>query len=112
MTEEVNFDSLNMKISDLVKRYPSEQQKDIFEYLNRMDEHDKKAYDIAYGHLGTSFNIVRSNGFKDWKLVLTFLKELSDEDKVIFNYHNDYSFDHKNIMETQKFKLWLKNRPK
>jgi hypothetical protein len=66
MTEEVSFDSLNMKISELIKRYPIEQQREIFEYLSEMDEHNRKAYDIAYNHLGTSFNIARSNGFKEW----------------------------------------------
>jgi len=66
MSKEVNFDSLNMKISELLKTYPIEQQKNIFEYLNKMDEHSRKAYDIAYEHLGTSFNISRSNGFKHW----------------------------------------------
>jgi hypothetical protein len=66
MTEEVNFDSLNMKISELIKGYPIEQQREIFNYLSEMDEHNIKAYDIAYSHLGTSFNIVRSNGFKKW----------------------------------------------
>jgi hypothetical protein len=67
MTEEVNFESLNMKISELMKRYPMEQQREIFEYLNEMDEQNRKAYDIAYHHLGTSFNIARSNGFKEWQ---------------------------------------------
>jgi hypothetical protein len=67
MTEEVNFDLLNMKISETIKRYSIEQQREIFEYLNEMDQHNRKAYDIAYSHLGTSFNIARSNGFKEWK---------------------------------------------
>jgi hypothetical protein len=67
MTEEVNFDSLNMKISEIIKRYPAEQQREILEYLSEMDEHNRKAYDIAYSHLGTSFNIARSNGFKEWQ---------------------------------------------
>lgn len=66
MSEHINFDSLNMKISDLIKKYPIEQQKLIFEYLSQMDDHDRKAYDIADNHLGSSFNIVRSNGFKQW----------------------------------------------
>lgn len=66
MSEEVNFDSLNMKISSLLKTYPLEKQKQLFEYLSEMDEHNRKAYDIAYNHLGTSFNIARSNGFKEW----------------------------------------------
>jgi len=32
-----------------------------------MDDHEKKAYEIAVHHLGTSFNIYRSNGFISWK---------------------------------------------
>lgn len=64
--EAVNFDSLNMKTSNLLKTYPIEKQIQIFEYLSEMDEHHRKAYDIAYNHLGTSFNIARSNGFKQW----------------------------------------------
>jgi hypothetical protein len=66
MTDEVNFNSLNMKISEVLKKYPLEEQNYIFEYLNEMDEHHRKAYDIAFCHLGTSFNIARSNGFKEW----------------------------------------------
>ncbi len=66
MAEQIDFTSLNMKISDLLKTYPIEQQKNIFEYLSRMDDQHRKAYDIAYCHLGTSFNIARSNGFKEW----------------------------------------------
>jgi hypothetical protein len=66
MIEEINFDSLNMKISPLIKKYSIEKQRLIFQYLNEMDEHNRKAYDIAYNHLGTSFNISRSNGFKEW----------------------------------------------
>jgi hypothetical protein len=66
MTEEIKFDSLNLQISELVKTYSIENQQLIFEYLSEMDEHHRKAYDIAYNHLGTSFNILRSNGFKQW----------------------------------------------
>jgi len=67
MSEEIiDFNSLNMKISDILKNYPTERQREIFEYLSEMDEHHKKAYNIAYSHLGTSFNIARCNGFKEW----------------------------------------------
>ena len=64
--DEINFESLNMKTSFLLKSYSIEKQREIFEYLSEMDEHNRKAYDIAYSHLGTSFNIARSNGFKEW----------------------------------------------
>jgi hypothetical protein len=66
-TTEVNFTLLTIKIPDLIKNYSIEQQKEIFDYLNSMDEHHLKAYEIALNHLGSSFNIYRSNGFKEWK---------------------------------------------
>ena len=31
-----------------------------------MDEKKLKAYNIAFNHLGSSFNILKSNGYKDW----------------------------------------------
>lgn len=67
MAEEVNFDSLNLNISPFVKGYSIELQREIFEYLSELDDNHKKGYQIAYDHLGTSFNIARSNGFKSWR---------------------------------------------
>jgi len=75
--KEMKFDSLQMTIPDLtipdltipdlVKTYSVEKQKEIYDYLSEMNEHEKKAYEIAVNHLGTSFNIYRSNGFLNWK---------------------------------------------
>ena len=62
----IHFDLLTIKIPDIVKSYSFEKQKLIFEYLNTMDDHSKTAYNVAYEHLGSSFNIYRSNGFKNW----------------------------------------------
>jgi hypothetical protein len=67
MSEEINFESLNMKIPSLIKTYPIEKQREIFKYLSELDDLNKKAYEIASEHLGSSFNIYRSNGFKEWK---------------------------------------------
>lgn len=67
MSEEIDFKSLNLPVSDIIKNYTKEIQKEIYDYLNEMDIHNKKAYGIAYDHLGSSFNILRSNGFKEWK---------------------------------------------
>ena len=67
MAEEINFESLNIEIPELIKSYSLEKQREIFNYLSEMDEHNKKAYEIALNHLGSSFNIYRSNGFKEWK---------------------------------------------
>ena len=67
MSEEVNFESLNLHISPFTKGYPIELQKEIYEYLTELDDIHRKGYQIAYDHLGTSFNIARSNGFKHWR---------------------------------------------
>jgi hypothetical protein len=67
MSEEVNFESLNLPISPFTKGYPIELQREIFEYLSELDDIHIQAYKIAYDHLGTSFNIARSNGFKTWR---------------------------------------------
>jgi hypothetical protein len=36
-------------------------------YVNEFEEKEKKALKIAQEHLATSFNIVKSNGFNEWK---------------------------------------------
>jgi hypothetical protein len=67
MSQESMFKSLNINIPESVNLYSIEQQKEIYEYLNEMNELEKKTYEIAVSHLGTSFNIYRSNGFVSWK---------------------------------------------
>ena len=67
MSEEVNFELLNLNISPFMKGYTIELQKEIYEYLTELDDIHRKGYQIAYDHLGTSFNIARSNGFKHWR---------------------------------------------
>ncbi len=67
MTEKIAFETLNIKLPELVKIHTIEEQREIFDYLSSMDDHHKKAYEIALNHLGSSFNIYRSNGFKEWK---------------------------------------------
>ena len=36
-------------------------------YLNSFTEKEKKAFEIAKQHLATSFDLLKSNGFKEWK---------------------------------------------
>jgi predicted deacetylase len=67
MSETVNFEILNLRIPEQVKTYPLEKQQEILEYLQSMNDTHKKAYLIAFDHLGSSFNIYKSNGFKEWK---------------------------------------------
>lgn len=48
-----------------------EQQNDvtkenIIKYLNHLDPIEQKAYCIGLNHLGSSFNLLKSNGYNDW----------------------------------------------
>ncbi len=63
----LDFSSLNVNISNNVKAYTIEKQQEIFNYISEMDEIHKKAYNIAFDHLGSSFDVLRSNGYKEWK---------------------------------------------
>lgn len=38
----------------------------IEEYLKTLTEKEYKAYEIAKNHLGTSFDIKKSNGYIEW----------------------------------------------
>ena len=67
MSEEIKFETLNIKLPEVVKKYTIEKQQEIFNYLSEMDEFQQVAYNIALNHLGSSFDIYRSNGFKEWK---------------------------------------------
>ena len=62
-----NFDTLNIPIPDIVYSYEIQKQEEIYQYLSQLDELQKKAYLIANEHLGSSFNIYKSNGFIEWK---------------------------------------------
>jgi len=67
MSEEVNFASLNIPIPDSIKFHSIEKKREIFEYLSELDEINKVGYKIAFNHLESSFDICRSNGFKEWQ---------------------------------------------
>lgn len=38
----------------------------VAEYMEQLSDVERKACAIAKDHLGSSFNIVKSNGFNDW----------------------------------------------
>ncbi len=51
-----NMNNQKKTISELVEMY-----------MEQLEPIQKKALDIAKNHLGTSFNISKSNGFVEWK---------------------------------------------
>jgi hypothetical protein len=65
--EQINFQETGLQIPSSVLKLPIEKQTEVYNYLIQMNEYQKKAYLIAKDHLGTSFNILKSNGFIEWK---------------------------------------------
>jgi competence protein ComGC len=63
----MNFESLGIPIPKNITKYTLEEKTNIYEYLSSMNTMQKQAYEIAYDHLGSSFNIFKSNGYLDWK---------------------------------------------
>jgi competence protein ComGC len=66
-SQKVNFEETRLLIPASVLKLPLEKQCEVYNYLIQMSESQKKAYLIAQDHLGTSFNILKSNGFIEWK---------------------------------------------
>ena len=56
----------NVQDIETIQKYDLEKQNFILEYLNQLDEKEQIAYKIAYEHLGSSFHILRSNGYQEW----------------------------------------------
>ena len=63
----IDFSDIGIQIPETVYCVPLEEQRELYNYLNQMNNIQKKAYLIAFNHLGTSFNIFKSNGYKEWK---------------------------------------------
>lgn len=64
---QVNFEQTGLSIPESILNLSLEKQTEVYNYLIQMSESQKKAYLIAKDHLGTSFNILKSNGFSEWK---------------------------------------------
>ena len=64
----VNLENiLSIELPTNFENYDTHLQVLLVEYLSQLDSIEKHAYKIAKHHLGSSFNIVKSNGFCDWK---------------------------------------------
>ena len=66
MSKNIDFTSIDVPIPKNIYLLSREEQEDVFSYLIQLDNIQKKAYNIAFHHLGTSFNICKSNGFCEW----------------------------------------------
>jgi hypothetical protein len=57
---------LNIILPNSFDNYSYETQQNIIQYLQQLTPIEKKAYTIAIYHLGSSFHLLRSNGFVEW----------------------------------------------
>lgn len=64
MDTTMNCDEL---IPANINIYSASDQENIRAYLSSFDESERKAYLLAKDHLGSSFHILRSNGFIAWQ---------------------------------------------
>jgi len=53
---------------DYTREKSNKEEKDalIAKYMSQLNDQQLKALELAQKHLGTSFNISKSNGFKEW----------------------------------------------
>jgi hypothetical protein len=58
---------LGLPLPDNFEQYDDIIQELILRYLEQLDRIERKAYTIGKSHLGSSFNVVKSNGFIEWR---------------------------------------------
>lgn len=58
---------LGLELPNNFENYDANTQELIVNYLKQLDTIERRAYAIGKSHLGSSFNILKSNGFADWK---------------------------------------------
>jgi hypothetical protein len=56
-----------MNPQELSVKYEESIQQSLLEYVSQLNDIDQKAYIIAKSHLGSSFNLIKSNGYINWK---------------------------------------------
>lgn len=67
MIAEVSIDCKGLSFPpESNQHYSEDVQEKIIQYLGQLNDMERKAYMIAKGHLGTSFNITRSTGYRAW----------------------------------------------
>jgi hypothetical protein len=58
--------SLSLLSTDEKSSTISEEEQNLNSYISQLGEKEKIAYEIAKNHLGTSFSLKKSIGYKEW----------------------------------------------
>ena len=57
---------LEQILPDNFETYEKSIQESIIKYVKQLESIEKQSYIIGKQHLGTSFNIIKSNGYINW----------------------------------------------
>ncbi len=58
---------LGLELPNNFENYDPKTQELIVNYIKHLDTIERQSYTIGKKHLGSSFNVIKSNGFVDWK---------------------------------------------
>jgi hypothetical protein len=58
---------LGLELPNNFEKYDEKTKNELVNYLKQLNKIEKQAYKIGKEHLGSSFNVIKSNGFVDWK---------------------------------------------
>jgi hypothetical protein len=58
---------LGIELPKEFETYDDQLKENVVKYLKSLNPIEKKAYMIGKHHLGSTFNLIRSNGFVIWK---------------------------------------------
>ena len=58
---------LGLELPNNFEKYEHVVQESLIKYLKHLDSIERQAYTIGKQHLGSSFNVLKSNGYVDWK---------------------------------------------
>lgn len=57
---------IGLELPSLFEKYEPIVQDNLIKYLKQLDAIERQAYIIGKSHLGSSFNVLKSNGYNDW----------------------------------------------
>ena len=58
---------LNLELPNNFENYDPDTKINVINYLRNLNKIEKQAYSIGKIHLGSSFNVLKSNGYLNWK---------------------------------------------
>jgi hypothetical protein len=58
---------LGVELPNQFEKYDILTKQSIIKYIKQLNSIEIQAYKIGKQHLGTSFNILKSNGYNNWK---------------------------------------------